>query len=267
MSFFDHLQELRGHLFRSVIAVAIGAVIVGIYNKFLFRNVLMGPTHPDFITYKIVCRLGKNLGLGDAMCITEIPVNMQNIVMTGQITLLFTFVAIGGLVLAFPYVFWEFWKFVKPALTQKEKERTRGVVFWVSLLFFLGVVFGYFVIAPYTVNFLANFTLDENIGNQWAVTSYLDTMLPLILGTGLTFQLPLVIYFLSKIGVVSPSFLRKYRRHAIVIILIIAAFITPPDVISQCIVSLPILILYEISIRLSARVERERLKQEKEEWS
>lgn len=267
MSFMDHLEELRGHLFRAVIAITIGAVIVAIYYKPLFRNVLMGPLHTDFLTYQIMCKLGHRFGMEEMMCIKEIPVNMQNVQMTGQITLLFTFIAIGGVILAFPYIFWEFWRFVKPALTPSEKSTTRGVVFWVSFLFFLGVLFGYLVIAPYTVNFLASFTLDETIKNQWSVTSYLDTMLPLVLGTGLTFQLPLVILFLTKIGIVGPSFLRKYRRHAIVIILIVAAAITPPDVISQCIVTLPILLLYEISIRLSARAEKKRLRAEEAEWS
>ncbi|OYW18418.1 MAG: twin arginine-targeting protein translocase TatC [Sphingobacteriales bacterium 12-47-4] len=267
MSFMDHLEDLRAHLFRAVIAIVIGAVVVAIYYRPLFRNLLMGPLHTDFITYRAMCKLGHKLGLAEAMCVNEIPVNMQNVVMTGQITLLFTFIAIGGIILAFPYIFWEFWRFVKPALTPNEKSTTRGVVFWVSFLFFLGICFGYLVIAPYTVNFLASFTLDDAIKNQWSVTSYIDTMLPLVLGTGLTFQLPLVILFLTKIGIVGPSFLRKYRRHAIVIILIVAAAITPPDVISQCIVTLPIYFLYEISIRLSARAEKKRLKAEEAEWS
>lgn len=267
MSFMDHLEDLRAHLFRAVIAIVIGAVVVAIYYRPLFRNLLMGPLHTDFITYRAMCKLGHKLGLAEAMCVNEIPVNMQNVVMTGQITLLFTFIAIGGIILAFPYIFWEFWRFVKPALTPNEKSTTRGVVFWVSFLFFLGICFGYLVIAPYTVNFLASFTLDDAIKNEWSVTSYIDTMLPLVLGTGLTFQLPLVILFLTKIGIVGPSFLRKYRRHAIVIILIVAAAITPPDVISQCIVTLPIYFLYEISIRLSARAEKKRLKAEEAEWS
>ncbi|MBI1341936.1 MAG: twin-arginine translocase subunit TatC [Terrimonas sp.] len=267
MSFIDHLEELRSHLFRSIIAIAIGGVVIGIYNKFVVRDVLMGPTHPDFITYRLLCKAGYKMGLGDMMCITEIPVKMQNTFMSGQLTLLLNVILIGGFILAFPYVFWQFWKFIKPALTDREKQRTKGVIFWVSFLFFLGIVFGYFVIAPYTVNFLSTFTLDENIQNIWTITSYLDTMTPLIMGTGLAFQLPLVIYFLAKIGIVSPAFLRRYRRHAIVIILIIAAFITPPDVISQCIVSLPLLLLYEISIKLAVKVEKQNKKDETAEWS
>jgi sec-independent protein translocase protein TatC len=179
----------------------------------------------------------------------------------------FTVIVIGGIIIAFPYVFWEFWKFLKPALTPKELGRTRGVVFWVSLLFFMGVAFGYFVIAPYTVNFFANFQLDESIINQWTISSYVDTLIPLILGTGLAFQLPLVMFFLSKIGMVTPEWLRSVRKYAIVVIVIVAGVITPPDVISQIIVSFPLLILYEVSIWLSARVVREAALEEQKEWS
>lgn len=267
MTFVDHLEELRGHLFRSVLAIAVGAVIVGIYNDFFVGKIVMGPTHSDFPTYKVLCKIGLNLGLGDALCMKEIGVLMQNTAVSGQFSMFFTVVLIGGLIIAFPYVFWEFWSFIKPALTKKELSRTRGVIFWVSLLFFLGVGFGYFVIAPYTVNFFANFQLDSSIENRWTISSYVDTLIPLILGTGLAFQLPLVMYFLAKIGVVTPGYLRKMRKYAIVVIIIIAAIITPPDVISQVIISIPLLLLYEISIFLTSRVVSEAEKKESEEWS
>jgi sec-independent protein translocase protein TatC len=265
MSFIDHLEELRSHLFRSAIAIAIGAIVVAVKYKFFTQDILMGPTHNDFPTYKFLCNVGHTIGLGDKMCMGEIPVKMQNTVMSGQISLLFTVIFVGGLIIAFPFVFREFWKFVKPALTKKELQKTRGVIFWVSFLFFLGVAFGYFFIAPYTVNFFANFTIDDTIENRWTITSYLDTMIPLILGTGLAFQMPLVIYFLAKIGIVTGKFLREYRRYAIVVILIVAAVITPPDIISQIIVTIPLWALYEISISLASKVEKEKAKEE--EWS
>ncbi|HEY0750658.1 MAG TPA: twin-arginine translocase subunit TatC, partial [Chitinophagaceae bacterium] len=230
-------------------------------------KIVMGPTHSDFPTYKLLCTMGRSLGLGDALCMKEIGVLMQNTAVSGQFSMFFTVVLIGGLIIAFPYIFWEFWTFIKPALTKKELSRTRGVIFWVSLLFFLGVGFGYFVIAPYTVNFFANFQLDSNIENRWTISSYVDTLIPLILGTGLAFQLPLVMYFLAKIGGVTPGYLRKMRKYAIVIIIIIAAIITPPDVISQIIISIPLLLLYEISIFLTSRVVREKESREVEEWS
>lgn len=267
MSFIDHIEVLRGHIVRSLIAIIIGAIVVGIYNDFIVKRIILGPTKADFFTYKFLCRVSKSLNLGDALCMQQINVNFQNNVPAGQFTMFFNIVFIGGFILAFPYVFWEFWRFVRPALTKKELSKTRGVIFWVSLLFFLGIGFGYFVIAPYTVNFFATFTLDASIDNRWTVISYIDLLTPLILGTGLAFQLPLVMYFLAKVGIVSSSFLKNVRKYAIVIILIVAAFITPPDVVSQIIVTIPLLLLYEISIWLTRRVEKEKVKKEEAEWS
>lgn len=268
MSFVDHLEVLRGHLFRSVLAIAVGAIVVGIYNKFVIQRVLMGPTHSDFPTYVAMCKFGNNIGLGASLCIREINVPMQNTVVGGQLSMFFSVILIGGLILAFPFVFWEFWKFVKPALTQKELNRTRGVIFWVSFLFFLGVFFGYFVVAPYTINFFANFQIDENIENRWTISSYLDTMTPLILGSGLAFQLPLVMFFLAKVGIVTATWLKSVRKYSLVVILVVAGIITPgPDIISQMTVALPLLILYEISIVLCRRVEKDRAEEEAKEWS
>ncbi len=266
MTFIDHLEVLRGHLFRSALAIALGAVVVGVYNKFFVRGVLMGPTHDDFPTYKVLCSIGRTLHI-DRLCMKGIGVKMQSTAVSGQFSVFFNVILIGGFIIAFPFVFWEFWKFIKPALTKKELRNTRGVIFWVSLLFFIGVFFGYFVIAPYTVSFFANFQLDSNIENRWTITSYLDTLIPLILGTGLAFQLPLVMFFLTKVGIVSAAFLRKYRKHAIVIMLVVAGVITPPDVLSQVIVTLPLILLYEVSIILAKNVEQKAEEDEKKEWS
>lgn len=267
MSFIEHLEVLRGHLFRSVLAIAAGAIVFIVYNTFFVREVLMGPTHADFPTYKWLCKLGHTIGLGDKMCMKDIGLKMQSTSVSGQFSMYFTLIFVGGIIVAFPYIFWEFWRFIKPALTKKELSKTRGVIFWVSLLFFLGIGFGYFIIAPYTVNFFANFQLDDNIENRWTITSYIDTLVPLILGTGLAFQLPLVMFFLAKVGLMSPDFLRRNRKYAIVIILILAGVITPPDVISQVICTIPLMLLYEISILLTAKVEKEKALEEKEEWS
>jgi sec-independent protein translocase protein TatC len=267
MSFIDHLEALRGHLFRSVIAIVLGGIVVGVYNDFFIKKVLMGPTHASFPTYEWLCKIGNKMGMGGALCMKEMSVKMQSTSVSGQFSMFFTVLIIGGIIIAFPYIFYEFWRFIKPALNKKEIEKTGGVIFWVSLLFFMGVLFGYFVIAPYTVNFFANFQLDETIVNQWTISSYIDTLIPLILGTGLAFQLPLVMFFLSRIGLVTPAYLRSVRKYAIVIILIVAGIITPPDIISQVIVSVPLLILYEVSIWLSARVEKEKAAEEVIEWS
>jgi sec-independent protein translocase protein TatC len=268
MSFIEHLDVLRGHLLRSVIAIVVGAIVVGIFNKFFVKDVLLGPTHADFITYGWLCKLGKLIHLGGSLCMTGAGVKMQSTAVATQFSMWITVVLVGGIIIAFPYIFWEFWKFIKPALTQKELSKTRGVIFWVSLLFFTGVAFGYFVIAPYTLNFFANFQLDENIENRWTIASYIDTMIPLILGSGLAFQLPLVIFFLSKVGVVTATYLKKIRKYSIVVILVIAAIITPgPDVVSQMTVAIPLLILYEVGIVLARRVEKDKAEEEAREWS
>ena len=267
MSFIDHLEVLRGHLFRSALAIAAGAIVFIVYDDFIVKKVLMGPTHADFPTYKLLCDFGRSVGFGDKMCMKEIGLKMQSTSVSGQFSMYFTLIFVGGIIVAFPYIFWEFWRFVKPALTKKELSKTRGVIFWVSLLFFSGILFGYFIIAPYTVNFFATFQLDENIENIWTITSYIDTLVPLILGTGLAFQLPLVMFFLAKVGLMSPDFLRRNRKYAIIIILILAGIITPPDVISQVICTIPLMLLYEISIWLTAKVQKEQALEEKEEWS
>ncbi len=267
MSFIDHLEELRMHIIRSLVAILIGMVVAAFYNHYIMDQIVLGPLNKDFWTFRQICDWGKALGLGDRMCIGQITVNMQNTATTGQVSLFFTVLIVGGVVLAFPYVFWQFWLFVRPALTGKELRKTRGIIFWVSFLFFLGILFGYYFLVPFSMNFLSSFSMSDKIQNIWTIKSYINTVMPLVLGTGLAFQMPLVIYFLARVGVISGAFLKKYRKHAIVIILILAAIITPPDVISQVIISLPLWLLYEISILLARRVEKEKAADEQEEWS
>ena len=254
MSFVDHLEALRGHLFRCILAIASGAIVVAVFNRFFIKRILMGPLQTDFPTYEALCKLGKALHFNQ-LCMNGINVQMQSTGVNTQFSMFFSVIIIGGLILAFPFIFYEFWKFIRPALSVEEKSKTKGVLFWVSLLFFLGVLFGYFVIAPYTVNFFANFKIDSAVENRWTVNSYIETLVPIILGAGLAFQLPLVMFFLSKIGIVSSSFLKNKRKYAIVIMLIVAGVITPPDVLSQVVVTVPLAILYEVSIILTKRVE------------
>jgi sec-independent protein translocase protein TatC len=266
MSFIEHLDELRGHLFKSAIAVVLGAIVMAVYNKYIVKKILMGPTHGDFPTYGILCKISQKLGLGSKLCMEQINVKMQSTAVAGQFDVYFNILLIGGFILAFPYVFWQFWKFTKPALTSKELKNTRGVIFWVSLLFFTGVFFGYFVIAPYTINFFSRFSIDDNIQNIWTIASYFNTIVPLILGAGLAFQLPLVMYFLAKVGVVSAAYLRRVRKYAILIMLIVAGIITPPDMLSQIVCTIPLMLLYEISVWLCSRVEKKK-KAEEAEWN
>jgi sec-independent protein translocase protein TatC len=266
MSFIEHLDELRKHLFKSAIAVALGAIVMVIYNSFIVKKILMGPTSKEFPTYGIMCRLSQRLGFGNKLCMSQINVKMQSNTVAGQFDVFFNIILIGGFIIAFPYVFWQFWKFTKPALKPKELKNTRGVIFWVSLLFFTGVFFGYFVIAPYTINFFANFSMDDKIENIWTIASYFNTIVPLILGAGLAFQLPLVMYFLAKVGVVSAKYLRSVRKYAILIMLIVAGIITPPDMLSQIVCTLPLMLLYEISILLCVKVEKRKAQEEAAEW-
>ena len=266
MSFIEHLDVLRGHLFKSALAVAIGAVVIAVYNKFIVQRILMGPTHADFWTYRALCDLSQKWGLGNKLCMAEIHLKMQSNVVSGQFDTYFNIILIGGFIVAFPYVFWQFWKFTKPALKEKELRNTRGVIFWVSMLFFLGVLFGYFVIAPYTISFFANFQLDSNIENIWTIGSYFTAIAQIVLGAGLAFQLPLAMYFLAKIGVVSASYLRRVRKYAILIIVIVASIITPPDMLSTIVASVPLILLYEISVLLCARVEKKKAKEDAALW-
>ncbi|HEY8387535.1 MAG TPA: twin-arginine translocase subunit TatC [Parasegetibacter sp.] len=266
MSFVEHLEALRWHIVRSVVAVLIGAIAIFANMDLVFDRIIMGPAHNDFITYKILCSLSHKIGLGDAMCMDDIKLQLISTQMSAQFMMSFAVAFSGGFVIAFPYVIWEFWRFVKPALSNNERRKTKGVIFWVSLLFFFGVAFGYFIITPYTINFFASFTLSDLITNNFTVSDYVGNITQLVLGTGIVFQLPLVVFFLSKVGILTPEFLRVNRKYAIVVILIVAAVITPPDVVSQLIVTGPLWLLYEISIGISGRVTRN-LEKKEEEWS
>lgn len=268
MSFIDHLEELRWHIMRSVIALLVGSVIVFVYIDFFFNTVIMGPAHRDFITYRMLCKISHAIGLGKAMCLEDINLKLISTEMSGQFMTSFTIAMVGGFVIAFPYIFWEFWRFAKPALTQRERQKTQGIIFWVSLLFFTGIAFGYYLIAPYTVNFFASYTLSPLIANTFTIGDYLDNIVSLVLGTGIVFQLPLVVFFLARVGILTPAMLRTYRKYAFVIILIIAAVITPPDIVSMTICAIPILMLYEVSIWISVRASKDDDEKDKvKEWS
>jgi sec-independent protein translocase protein TatC len=271
MSFFDHLEDLRWHLVRSALALVAFSVIGFVYTQEILDNVIFGPTNPTFPSYIALCKLGHWVGLGDQLCITPAKVQFLNYKMVGQIMLQFKLAFIIGFVCAFPYIFWEFWRFVKPALKEKELKGARNIIFWVSFQFFLGIGFAYFLMAPFTINFLASYTVTEKAINQFFIDDYFDLMTQIVLGMGILFELPILVFFLSKLGILTPDFLRSYRRHAIVVILILAAVITPPDLIDQLIVFVPLYCLYEISIFISKKAVKDReekmKKVEIEEWS
>ena len=266
MSFIDHLEELRWHIIRAVIAVLIGAVIVFIYSNFVVNHILFAPTRADFISARWLCSLGKSIGIGDTLCFAQVDAKFLETTMTGQFIASFTLAFIGGFILAFPYIFWEFWKFVRPALAPKELKQTRGVIFWVSLLFFLGVAFGYFILTPFMVNFYFNYKLSPQIQIMPTFSDYLENLIYTTVGIGVLFQMPLLVMVLARIGIVTARFLRKYRRHAFVTILIAAAIITPStDPFSLTIVTIPLYALYEASIIIASRINK-RQQKELEEW-
>lgn len=255
MSFLDHLEELRGHLVRSVIAIMSLSVIAFVTTDYWFGKIILGPSKSDFWTYKTMCWLEQKFSI-TGLCIDKLDFLLQSRSMSGQFVMHITSSLVAGLVVAFPYVFWELWRFVKPGLYNTEKNVASGIVYYVTILFSVGVSFGYFIVAPLSINFLANYKLDPSITNQFDITSYVSTLIMLVLGCGLIFQLPLVMLMLAKAGVVSSQFLKTYRKHAFIVILITAAFITPsPDILSQLLLALPMYLLYELSIILAMREE------------
>ncbi|WP_439505095.1 twin-arginine translocase subunit TatC [Sediminibacterium sp.] len=269
MSFIDHLEELRGHIIRSVLSILVMALIIFIYRKWIFENIIRGPVNKDFVSYKALCDFSHWLGIGESLCMPPVDVLMQSTKFSGQFVSAVSMAVVGGIILAFPYIFWEFWRFVKPALKEKEVKNTRFIIFWVSFFFFCGAAFGYFLLAPFTFNFLAGFQLgtENMIVTIPTFSDYLDNLTNIILGCGLAFELPVLAYILTQIGIITPSFLRATRKYAVVIILIVAAFITPsPDWISQLIVFIPLFLLYELSILVSARVFKKLEKEEDKEW-
>ncbi len=265
MSFFGHLASLRMHLVRSALVIVSVTALAFIYYDVIFNQIVMGPKNPSFWTYRMMCVLAEKFSLGADFCIKEIPFKIINTEMAGQFTLQMNSSLIIGIVLGFPYLLWEIWRFVTPALHENERRSASGFVFYASLLFVLGILFGYYIIAPLSVNFLANYTVSEYIVNNITIDSYLSTVATLTLGTGIIFELPIVIYILSKLGIMTPQFMRNSRRYATVIILIIAAIVTPtPDLFTMFTVSLPLFLLYEISIIVSGKVEKKRKQKELE---
>lgn len=261
MSFVDHIEELRWHLIRSIIVVLIMTIAVFFNIEWVFHQIVLGPARPDFISYKVLCRFGEWIHIS-ALCLDDMQMEFQNTELSGQFMMSFSSSFMIGFIVAFPYVFWEFWKFIRPALKPSELKYARGIVFWSSLLFFTGVLFAYYVIAPFTINFFANYQLSPSFKNIITVSNYYGTLSDLILGIGIVFELPVVVFFLSRIGLLTPKLMRAKRNYAVLVIFVLAAVITPPDWFSIWLVAIPLLILYEIAITISDRVVKERRRKE-----
>ena len=261
MSFMDHLEELRWLLIRSTLAIIVIACAAYFFDDFIFNTIIFGPKNPNFVTYNFFCQVTHYFGVDDKYaCATEFNFIIQNTEVGGQFSMYLWTLITAGFIIGFPYILWEFWRFLSPALYDKEKKMAGIFIIASSLLFFLGVLFGYYIIVPLSINFFATFNVSDTIINQFSVDSYISMVKTSLIASGLVFELPVLIYFLAKLGIVTPDFLRKYRKYAIVIILILAAIVTPPDIPSQIIVSIPILALYEVSILIAVLV----FKKEKE---
>lgn len=265
MAFVDHIEELRWHIIRSLAVILIFSILAFFKIEWIWDNIILGPAHTDFIAYRLLCQFGNKIGIS-ALCLQEINLEFQNTELSGQFMLSFSTSFMVGVVVAFPYVFWEFWRFIKPALKKEELRYARGIVFWSSLLFFFGVLFAYYVVAPFTINFFANYQLSPSFKNIITMANYYDTMSDLILGMGVVFELPVVVFFLSKIGLLTPKLMRDKRRYAILIIFVLAAIVTPPDWFSIWLVAIPLLILYEASIAISDRANKQRKRKELQKY-
>ncbi len=262
MSFLDHLEDLRWHLIRICIAVISVATLAFIFSRFIFKSIIFAPLDMSFPTYDLLCRAATYFGVDTTFCNEEVPMIIQNRTMGGQFSADIWTAILGGFVISFPYVIYQLWKFISPGLHDNERKHSRGFIIISSLLFFLGVLFGYYIVSPLSINFLANYSVAEIVDNQVDISSYMSLIRNSVLASGLIFELPIIIYFLTKIGLATPEGLRKYRKYALVIVLILSAIITPPDITSQIIVAIPILILYQVSIRISKIVIRNQKRKE-----
>jgi sec-independent protein translocase protein TatC len=269
MTFVDHLEALRWHIVRSLLAVIFLAIFIFVKMDWVFERVIAGPLQNDFISYLLLCRFSHWLHIGDALCMPAINIKLQAIEFSSQFMSSITIAFVGGFIAAFPYIFYELWKFIKPALKPSELRSTRGSIFYVSFFFFTGAAFGYFLLAPFTFNFLSNYSLGTShlLETKPTLNDYLDNLVNLILGCGLAFELPVLAYVLTKIGLVTPAFLAASRKYAVVVILVIAAVITPsPDWSSQMLVFVPLFLLYQLSIAVSKRAYKEMIKKDNEDW-
>jgi sec-independent protein translocase protein TatC len=259
MTFVDHLEELRWHIIRSVASILVFATAAFLAKGFVFHDIILAPSRTDFFSYQMMCKMGQYFG-SSALCIDDLGFTIQSRQMSGQFSMHIMVSMILGLALAFPYAFWEIWRFVKPGLYPQEQQNSRGAVFWVSLLFAMGLLFGYYVVAPISINFLAGYQVDPSIVNEFDLSSYISTLTTLCLACAFMFELPVIVYFFTKAGLLTPEVMKLYRRHAIIVILILSAVITPPDVISQLLISFPLIVLYEVSISVSRGIIKRDLK-------
>lgn len=265
MSFLNHLEELRWHLIRSTVAIVIIGCGAFVMREFIFDTVIFGPKKMTFPTYRFFCDIATSLGFDSAFCADELPFTIQSRTMGGQFSAHIMTSIWAGFIIGFPYVLWEMWKFISPGLHENERKNSRGFILIASFLFFLGVLFGYYVVAPLSISFLGTYMVSQEVLNEFDIGSYISAVRKSVIACGILFELPIVIFFLTKVGLITPEIMKKYRKIALVVVLILSAVITPPDVTSQIIVAVPVLLLYQISIYISKMTLKREAKREKRE--
>jgi sec-independent protein translocase protein TatC len=264
MSFFDHLEALRWHLIRSAIAVFVFFILAFWKYPWIYQHIIMGPMNPNFWSFRMMCSLSKVFGLS-GFCIDHINAQIINTEVAGQFLLQINSSFMIGIVLGIPYILWEIWKFIKPALLEKERKAASGFVFYASILFIIGILFGYYILVPESIAFLAGYTVGPDIHNMFTISSYLSIVGTITLLTGILFELPIFIYILASIGILTGSFMRRTRRYAIIIIMVVGAIVSPsPDILTTTLATVPLLVLYEVGILIAAVVEKRRLKKHEE---
>ncbi len=266
MSFLDHVDELRKHLVRAALSIVVFSIIAFSYIDYIFHGIILGPLRKDFFTYRKLCQWSQAYYHNDQLCVKDFQITLQNTEMAGQFMMSFKLAFLVGIIMAMPYILWQLWRFIKPALNLNEVKNTRGFVFYTTALFLTGISFGYFVLCPISVNFFASYSLSTLVKNEINIQSIVSFMSVLVLGTGLIFELPVLMYFLARIGIISSAFLKKYRKYAFIIILIIAAIVTPPDIVSQVILTIPLYMLFEMGVIITKRVEKQK-KQNEQQFS
>jgi sec-independent protein translocase protein TatC len=258
MTFWDHLDELRWHIMRSLIAVVLLAIVAFINREIIFDYIILAPSSSEFVTNRALCRIGDWLSVS-ALCVKDMKLQIINIKMSGQFLTHMYISIVAGFIMAFPYVLWEIWRFIKPAMKESEQKYSSGGVFISSVLFLTGILFSYFIIVPLTVNFLGTYQVSDSVFNQISLTSYINTVVSVTFSVGIVFELPILVYFLTKIGILTPDFMKNNRKYMYVIMLILSAIITPPDMFSQILVVMPLIVLYEFSIGVSNRIYKKNI--------
>lgn len=253
MSFLEHLEELRWRIIKSCVGVIVGVIVAFIFSDFVIDEVLLGPSKSDFFMYKFIG-------------VDAIDLTLQSRKLPGQFFTYWGMLFVAGFLIGSPIFFYQMWAFIEPALESKEKWKTIMSALFITIFFLIGVAFGYLILVPFALQFFGTFNISDSgiVRNDFDINEYFGSVAMWVITCGLIFQIPIISYALSRIGILTPEFLRKYRRHAIIVCLVMAAFLTPPEPISQVLIAMPLAVLYEFAIWVSYLANKLRDKELKE---